>query len=86
MTRRCLGCRRRIASGSYCPQCWDQRRHISTGWAWGEIRQQIHQRDRVCVQCGSSKRLQVHHRTPLSEGGSNELGNLELRCPSCHTH
>jgi hypothetical protein len=30
------------------------------------------------------RRLQVHHRVPLRDGGSNELGNLELLCRDCH--
>ena len=33
---------------------------------------------------GSRRRLQVHQRVPLRDGGSNELDNLELLCPRCH--
>jgi 5-methylcytosine-specific restriction endonuclease McrA len=83
MTKRCLGCRCRT-NASYCSQCWHIRRKIRTGWAWGEIREHIRRRDRVCVQCGSADGLQVHHRIPLRDGGSNTLSNLELRCRRCH--
>src|SRR5918996_2338474 len=30
--------------------------------------------DRVCICCGSSQKLEVHHRVPLAEGESNSLG------------
>jgi 5-methylcytosine-specific restriction endonuclease McrA len=65
---------------------WRGRRKIRSGWEWGRIRDQIHRRDRVCVICGASQWLQVHHRVPLSEGGTNALWNLELRCATHHTH
>jgi 5-methylcytosine-specific restriction endonuclease McrA len=39
---------------------------------------------RVCVRCGSTRRLQVHRRVALVDGGSNELDNLELLCADCH--
>ncbi len=84
MTKRCLGCRRLTNNGSYCPQCWRVRRKIRTGWAWGEIRNHIRRRDRVCVNCGGLEGLQVHHRIPLAEGGNNTLDNLELLCRNCH--
>jgi hypothetical protein len=39
-----------------------------------------------CVICGGTHRLQVHHRVPLADGGTNTLDNLELRCRTHHTH
>jgi len=65
---------------------WKKRRKISSGWEWGRLRDQVHQRDRACVICGSTDRLQVHHRIPLADGGTNQLSNLELRCHAHHTH
>jgi 5-methylcytosine-specific restriction endonuclease McrA len=50
-----------------------------------EIRNHVRQRDQVCVQCGGTDQLEVHHRIPLNDGGSNALDNLELRCKTCHT-
>jgi hypothetical protein len=39
-----------------------------------------------CERCGSKGgRLDVHHRTPVSEGGGNVLSELELLCSACHT-
>lgn len=34
--------------------------------------------------CGQAGFLHVHHRRPWSEGGTNELENLELLCSGCH--
>ena len=39
-----------------------------------------------CECCGrKGGRLDVHHRDPVSEGGSNDPGCLELLCRACHT-
>lgn len=89
LTTRCLDCGRRI-QGSSCPTCtrrhddWQARRKIRDGWTWGEIRNRVRERDGACVRCGSRRRLQVHHRVPLRDGGGNERGNLELLCARCH--
>jgi 5-methylcytosine-specific restriction endonuclease McrA len=91
LTTRCLNCGRRT-TGSRCPTCtrrhddWQARRKIANGWQWGELRRRVHERDQACVRCGSHRRLQVHHRMPLRDGGSNELANLELLCHRCHKH
>ena len=86
---RCLDCGTRTR-GSRCSRCtrrrddWQARRKIESGWKWGELRSVVRARDRVCVRCGSVDRLQVHHRVPLRDGGSNELLNLELLYARCH--
>lgn len=40
-----------------------------------------------CYACGFSIHtiLRVHHRIPISLGGTDEIGNLVLLCPNCHT-
>lgn len=65
---------------------WKQRRKIRSGWEWGRLRTLVHERDRTCVVCGETNRLQVHHRIPLRDGGTNQLSNLELRCETHHKH
>jgi len=57
---------------------------MPNGWGWGEVRARVRERDQACVRCSSTRRLQVHHRVPLRDGGSNELSNLELLCARCH--
>jgi len=34
--------------------------------------------------CGSTRHLEIHHRGPVSRGGTNEIGNLITVCRSCH--
>jgi HNH endonuclease len=39
-----------------------------------------------CERCGAKgRRLDVHHTTPVSEGGGDALHELELLCRACHT-
>jgi 5-methylcytosine-specific restriction endonuclease McrA len=91
----CPGCLRLFDTPGRCADCkrerdrqrpWKKRRKISSGWTWGRLRALVHQRDRTCVVCGGTERLQVHHRIPLAEGGTNQLSNLELRCKTHHQH
>ena len=47
----------------------------------------IQARGASCQRCGYAdvNILTVHHIIRRSDGGSNELENLELVCPTCHT-
>jgi len=41
----------------------------------------------ACVRCGATGRgvrLEVHHRTPFAQGGSDALDNLETLCFDCN--
>ena len=37
-----------------------------------------------CVICGSSERLEVHHKKYRSDGGSDDMDNLVTLCAQCH--
>jgi len=38
-----------------------------------------------CAVCGNpDQNLQIDHIVPLSKGGTNDLGNLQLLCPACN--
>ena len=37
-----------------------------------------------CEECGSTKALDAHHVISRSDGGSNSVGNLTIRCEACH--
>jgi hypothetical protein len=37
-----------------------------------------------CVRCRSRGPLDVHHKIPVSQGGSNDPTNLETLCEPCH--
>lgn len=47
--------------------------------------------DHECRTCGTEgglkgdANLQIHHRVPRSEGGSDDLSNLLTLCESCHS-
>ncbi|PSQ13219.1 hypothetical protein BRC98_01875 [Halobacteriales archaeon QS_7_68_65] len=53
---------------------------------WDTRRERVLDRDNYrCQECGKENTvLQVHHITPISEGGSHELDNLRSICRSCH--
>lgn len=65
-------------------------RAASTEWKWRR-REAIIRDDYTCQECGAEggpkgdTRLEVHHITPVSEGGSNGKENLVTLCDSCHT-
>ena len=44
----------------------------------------VHERDKVCVKCGSSHKLEINHIIPFSMGGKTELSNLNLLCRNCN--
>jgi len=49
------------------------------------VRHEVWRRDQGrCVDCGSKANLEFDHIIPWSQGGSNTVRNLELRCKSCN--
>jgi len=52
---------------------------------WQTIRRKVLDRDAYrCRECGRAGRLEVHHKRPLKDGGSNALANLVTLCVCCH--
>ena len=53
---------------------------------WGQRRKCVYQRDDyTCQRCGDTNvEVHAHHKTPISDGGSHELQNLETLCRPCH--
>ncbi len=45
----------------------------------------ILERDKVCVYCGSSKRLELDHIVPLKLGGNSLYNNFVVACKRCNT-
>lgn len=39
---------------------------------------------RMCAVCNRLHRVQVHHITPVSEGGADHISNAIPLCPNCH--
>lgn len=54
---------------------------------WDDRRTKVKKRDgESCSRCFStSKELHVHHKVPLSRGGTNKIENLVLLCKDCHS-
>lgn len=53
---------------------------------WTDVRQMALERDESkCQRCGvTGMRLNVHHKVPISRGGTSELDNLITLCWNCH--
>lgn len=37
-----------------------------------------------CSKCSSQDELQINHKIPLSNRGTNDWRNLEILCKKCH--
>jgi hypothetical protein len=65
-------------------------RTVTEEWKW--LRREVIIRDEyTCQDCGEKgavkgpAQLEVHHITPVSEGGSDDKQNLVTLCDSCHS-
>jgi hypothetical protein len=45
----------------------------SVRWSWTGLKGHVRRRDQVCVSCGGTDQLQVHHRTPISDKGQSQI-------------
>ena len=53
-------------------------------WRWQGIRERVLMAYPICVACWSTPSTEVDHIIPVSRGGTNEVGNLQGLCHSCH--
>ena len=51
---------------------------------WVGIRKIIIERDKCCMQCGSTNDLEVHHIIRQCDKGPEHPENLETLCRKCH--
>ena len=52
---------------------------------WFKVREKVFEKyGRYCSMCGSEQNVQVHHKIPIRDGGTNELENLIPLCRDCH--
>ena len=52
---------------------------------WWAIRQEVLKKyGYKCSKCGSCNNVNVHHKIPLSKGGTNNIKNLIPLCRDCH--
>lgn len=58
------------------------------GRAWKRIRDKYASEHPLCEQCLKEGRYvkteEIHHKLPLSQGGTHERSNLIALCRSCH--
>lgn len=76
-----------VKQGRIAPLAAEARR--TRGSRWMTIRRKVMARD--CGLCQACKRAglatvgeEVDHVVPISEGGTDDLSNLELLCVRCH--
>jgi len=59
------------------------------GSRWNHIRQSFLAAHPLCEMCQEHGRLtpatEVHHKKPLTEGGTHNYSNLSALCKSCHS-
>jgi len=59
------------------------------GWAWQRLRSHVLLMEPLCRECGAHGRVvaatDVDHITPKSQGGTDDLSNLQALCHSCHS-
>ncbi|MBC7076595.1 MAG: HNH endonuclease [Syntrophomonadaceae bacterium] len=59
------------------------------GKTWKRIRDRYIAKHSLCEECRKSGKLtpaeEVHHIIPLSQGGTNEDGDLMSLCARCHS-
>lgn len=52
---------------------------------WSQARKQALTRAKYrCQSCRSVSNLEVHHKKPVSQGGTDRLSNLIVLCRDCH--
>ena len=52
---------------------------------WSELRQIVLEKYHYhCSICGCNEEIDVHHKIPIKDGGTNEIENLIAVCRTCH--
>lgn len=92
--RRCSSCETDLVRppAKYCPTCtkakaWQgsDRGPETAGRPWRKIRAAVLERDgHRCVQCGVQGANHADHVVPKSQGGGDEMSNLQTMCARCH--
>lgn len=58
------------------------------GVAWQKIRKMFVAKNPFCEECLKNNKFvpvqEVHHKIPLSQGGTNDFSNLQSLCKTCH--
>ena len=79
------GCGVRVAEGRcalHHQKPWNGGRGSGPGWR--KVRAQVLHEEPVCRNCRHRKSTECDHIVPVSQGGTDERGNLAGVCRSCH--
>ncbi len=80
---------KKLADKQYNRWYRDKNTYKRYGRVWRQIRKQHIDSHPLCEACKQKGILtpadEVHHIIPLSEGGTNEAGNLMSLCKSCRS-
>jgi len=95
------GCAALVGRGvRYCPAHAKQKRAAidrgrlspskrGYGWAWQRLRTNVLLMEPLCRECRAWGRVvaatDVDHITPKSQGGTDDMTNLQALCHSCHS-
>lgn len=52
---------------------------------WRRLRLLVLRARPICAHCQRESAVHVDHITPLAQGGTDDLANLQGLCPSCHS-
>ena len=52
---------------------------------WEKLRRLVKVRDPICVVCGRRPTRDIDHILPKTQGGTDDLTNLQGLCKSCHS-
>jgi 5-methylcytosine-specific restriction endonuclease McrA len=90
MARPCLDCNRPTIL-TRCPDCTaarkapPRRNGFYQSSTWRQLSKAARDRDQgQCALCGSTNRVQAHHRIHRRDGGPDTLDNLISLCGRCH--
>ena len=80
---------RKLVEKNYEQYSRDPAVHKKYGRAWKRIRDSYVQTHPFCEKCFEQGVLtpveEVHHKVPISQGGTHARSNLMSLCKSCHT-
>lgn len=81
----CRKCYKYLIDNKLMPKKHRKTKDVANETEFRKMRLKVLERDNhKCVQCGSTFKINVHHKKHRGKGGDNSLKNLETLCYYCH--